>query len=77
MTLRVVLLDMFKLGRLPKRGYLPVQMPDPLVQVRIPRANVPDVALEMLDVDGIEAHNGRVETYVCFGGFGGGEQVWG
>lgn len=66
MTLRVMLLDMFKLRRLPKRRYIPIQMPQPLVQRRVSRSYVADIAFEVLDVDGVEADYGRVEADVCF-----------
>ncbi len=70
MTLSIVFLDMFELRRLPKSGHIPVQMPQPLVQRRKPGSDVTDVAFEMLDVDGVEADDGRVEADVCFGDVG-------
>ena len=71
MTLGIMLLDMFKLRRLlPKSGYVPIQMPEPLVQRRVSAPDVPDVAFEMLHVDGIEADDGRVEADVGFGDVG-------
>lgn len=69
--------NMLKLRRLPKRHMIPIQPPHPLMQIRIPAPNISDVALEMLDVDGVEAHNGGVEADVCFGGVRGREQVGG
>lgn len=42
---------------------------------RIPTPNIPYITLEMLDVDGIEADDCRVETHVCFGEVGA-EVVW-
>ena len=35
-----------------------------LVKIRVAAADVADVALEVLDVDCVEAHNGRVEAHV-------------
>ncbi len=67
MALGVVFLDMLKLRRLPKSRHVPVQLPDPLVQRRISRSDVSNVALEMLYVHGIEADDGGVEAHVCFG----------
>ena len=67
MAFRVMLLDMFKLGRLAKRRHIPIQIPEPVMQRRIARADISDVTLEMLDVDRVEAYDGRVEAYVCFG----------
>lgn len=52
----VMVLDVLKLRRLFKRRLVPVQVAHPLVQSRISRANVPNVAFEMLDVDWIEAN---------------------
>ena len=66
MALRIMLLDMFKLRRLPKRRNIPIQMPQPLVQRRVSRSYVTDVAFEMLDVDGVKADCGCVEADVCF-----------
>lgn len=67
MALGVMILDMFKLGRFAKGRHIPIQVPHPVVQRRVARADIADVAFEMLDVDGIEADDGRVETDVGFG----------
>ena len=67
MTPSVMSLDMFKLRRLPKRRDIPVQVPQPLMQRRVSASDIPDIALEMLDVYWIEADDGRVEADVCFG----------
>lgn len=66
-ALGVMLLDMFKPGRVSKRLAVPVQMPEPLVQRGIAGSDVADVALEMLDVHRIEADDGGVETHVGLG----------
>ena len=58
---------MRKLSRLPESRDIPIQIPHPLMQIRVSRADIPDVGLEMLDVDGVEADYGRVESDVCFG----------
>ena len=67
MTLCVVFLDMLKLRRLSESGYIPVQMPQPLMQRRVPRADIADIALKMLDVDGVEPNDGGIKANVCFG----------
>ncbi len=67
MALGIMFLDMFKLRRLPKGRHVPVQLPQPLVQRRIPRPDVSDVALEMLHVDGVEADDGGVQAHVRLG----------
>ena len=63
-------LDMLKLRRLPKSRNVPIQFPQPLVNRRITRADVAKVAFEMLDVDGIEADDCCVESYIGFGDVG-------
>lgn len=66
MTLSVMIFDMRPLGRLPERRNIPVQIPQPLMDIRIPRSYIPDVRLEVLDVDDIKSHNRSVESNVCF-----------
>ena len=70
MTLCVVILDVFKLRRLLERRYIPVQLPQPLMQRRITRSDIADVALEMLHIDGVEANDGSIEANVRFGDVG-------
>lgn len=70
-----MLLDMLKLRRLPEGRNIPVQMPEPFMQRRIPGSDIADVAFEMLDVDGVETDDGGVEADICFGD-GGAEVVW-
>ena len=55
-----MLLDVLKMRRCPERRHVPIEMPQPFVQSRISRSNVADIAFEMLDVDGVEADEGRV-----------------
>ena len=73
MTPRIMPLDMLKLRRLSERRNIPVQMPHPLVQIGIPTPDIPDIGLEVLDVDRVEPDYCRVEPDVCFGDMGGGE----
>lgn len=63
----VVPLDVVELRRVPERRVAPVQAAHPPVQRRVPRADVPDVALEVLDVDGVEADDGHVQAHVDLG----------
>ena len=65
-----MLLDMLELGRVPKRRLVPIQVADPFVDGRVAGANVAYVAFEVLDVDGVEADDGRVEADVGFGDVG-------
>lgn len=66
MTLRVMSLDMRKLGRLAKSWVVPVTMPHPFVNRWISRPNVPDVGLEVLDVDCVETDCSGEEADICF-----------
>ena len=67
MTLRIMLLDMFKLRRLPKSRHIPIQIPQPLVNRRIPTSYISHITLEMLNVHRIEPHDGGVQADVGFG----------
>jgi len=67
MTLGIMLLDMLELRRLSKGRHLPIQLPQPLVQMGVPATDIADVTFEMLDVDGVEADDGGVESDVGFG----------
>jgi hypothetical protein len=75
MALRIMVLDVFKLGRVLEGWVVPVQMSEPLVEMRVAGANVAYVAFEVLDVDGVEADQGCVEADVCFGYRRGGEKI--
>ena len=66
-ALCVVVADMLKLGRLAKGRHIPVEVAQPGVDGRVAAADVADVALEVLDVDGVEAHDGGVQAHVGFG----------
>ncbi len=61
---------MSELRRPSKSLVLPVTVPQPIVQSRVPAPNIPEVALEVLHVDGVEADDGRVQAHVGFGGVG-------
>ena len=67
MAPRIMLFNMFKHRRPPKRLHIPIQMSQPLMQRRIPGSYLPNVAFEMLHVDGVEADYRCVETDVGFG----------
>lgn len=62
-----MLLDVRKLGRVLERRVVPVEVPQPLVDVRVAGADVANVALEVLHVDGVEADDGREESDVGLG----------
>lgn len=48
-----MVLDVQEVGRVAEGRVLPVQVAHPGVQRRVARADVADVALEVLDVDGL------------------------
>ena len=62
-----MLLDMFELRRIFKCWIVPIQIPDPLVNIRVARPYVPDIAFKVLNIDGIEADDCREESDICFG----------
>ena len=63
----IMLLDMLEVGRIFERGVVPVKVQQPLVDMRVPVADGPGIALEVTVVDGIEAHDRRVEPDVRLG----------
>lgn len=67
MTAGVMVLDMLELRRVLERGYFPIQLSQPGVQVGVAGADIADIALEVLDIDGVEADYGRVEPDIGFG----------
>ncbi len=67
MALRVVILDMRDLGRRIEGISLPIQMTNPLMDGRVPRSDIAEIALEMLHVDGIESDDGGEQSNVGFG----------
>ena len=66
MALGIVLLDMLKLRRVMESRLLPVQSPHPPMQRRVARANIAQVALEMLHVHSIEADDCCVQSNIGF-----------
>jgi hypothetical protein len=76
-ALRIVLLDVIKLCRILERRVVPVQVPHPLVKIGVATPNVTNVALEVLYVDGVEAHNRGVKTNIGFRDCGRGEEIRG
>lgn len=60
-----MVLDVQEVGRVLERRVIPVQAAHPLVEVRVPRADVADVALEVLDVDGLFLGGGPREEEVA------------
>ena len=67
MTLGIMLLDMLKLRRLPKSRHIPIKIPQPFVNRRIPTSYIFDITLEMLNVNWIKPYNCGVQADVGFG----------
>lgn len=67
MALGVVLLDVLKLCRLFECRMVPVEVSQPLVQVRIPASNITNVALEVLHVNRVKTDDRREEPDIRFG----------
>ena len=67
MTLRIMLLDMLELRRRPKRLDIPVQIPQPLVNSRIPAPDVADVTFKVLHIHRIEPDYRRIQADIRLG----------
>ena len=61
MALSIMALNMRKLRRLPESRHIPIQMPNPFMQMRVTAPDIPDIGLEMLDVHSIEPHYRCIE----------------
>lgn len=57
---------MLKLRSLSECRHVPVQVPHPLVDGRIPTSDVPKVRLEVLNIHCIESHDGGVQSHITF-----------
>jgi len=55
MTLGIMVFDMLKLRRLPESWYVPIQLPNPFMKRWIAWPDIPQIGLEVLDVDDVEA----------------------
>lgn len=67
MTLRIMLLNMFKVRRLPKRRVIPIKTPHPAMNGREPAPDITEVALEVLHVDRVEADDRREQSDIRLG----------
>ena len=59
-----MVLDMLKLCCLVECRNIPIQMPEPFMDSWISMSNIPDVTLEVLNVDGVETNNCWVEANI-------------
>lgn len=64
MTLGVVTLDVRELSRLAKRREIPIQIPQPPMQLRIPRPDVTQITLEVLHIHHVKPHDGREQPHI-------------
>lgn len=62
--LTYVFFDVLKIRRLLESLYIPVKILQPLVNDGVICANGPQVAFEMLDVDGVKPYNRCVRTNI-------------
>lgn len=60
-------LDMRKFSRILECRNVPIEIPQPFVDMRVSGADIANVGLEMLNVDDVEANDGGVETNIRFG----------
>lgn len=67
MTLGIVFLNVLKIRRLPERRNIPVKATHPAMNGRVSGANITDVALEVLHVDGVKADNSREKSDIDLG----------
>ena len=65
-TCVILRLNVLQQRRVLKCWYIPIQMPNPVMDCGKSRADVLDVALEELDVDGVETNDGVIEADVGF-----------
>lgn len=66
MALGIVVLDVHKLRRVLEGRVVPIQISQPLVQVRISATDISYVTFEVLHIHRIKADDGREEPDVCF-----------
>lgn len=67
MASRIVFLDVIKDGCIFECGHVPVQVPQPLVNVRVAGTDIAEICLEMLHIDGVKADYGGIEPDISFG----------
>lgn len=61
----VMPLDVVKLRRVLECAVIPIQIPHPVVNCRVSRTHIADIALEMLDVDWVETNHCDVPEPIC------------
>lgn len=66
MALCIMELYMLELGSLMERRDIPEDGPKPAMNRRVSGADIAEIALEVLDVDGVEADDGSVEPDIGF-----------
>ena len=58
---------MLPLRRLPKRRHIPIQLPQPPMNIRIPTPHIPDIRLEMLHINHIESYHRGIQPHIGLG----------
>jgi len=66
MTLRIVAFDVCEFRRTAESLAVPVQIPQPLMDMWESASDIPYIRLEMLHIDGIKSHNRREQSNICF-----------
>jgi hypothetical protein len=64
MALSVMVLDVREFRSILKSRDIPIQISEPLMNVRISRANILDVRLEVLYINHIEPHNRGEQPHI-------------
>lgn len=67
MTLCIVLLDVLKLRSFPECRDIPIQPPQPRMDSRVPRSNIANITLKVLDIDGVKADDRSKEPNIRLG----------
>lgn len=62
MAFRIMILDMVEFCCLFECRNIPIQMPKPFMDSWVSMPNIPDITLEVLDVNGVETNNGWKEA---------------
>ena len=67
MTFCVMMFDVIEVGSVVEGRVLPIEQSQPSMEMGISGPNVPNIAFEVLNVDGIEADDGREKPDVGLG----------
>jgi hypothetical protein len=65
-THKIMTLDMFEIGSFSECRDIPIQIPYPTMDLRIPKSNHRLICFEERKIDRIEADNRHIESDICF-----------